>query len=460
MRKFRISRCLLTKLVLLWGALALQLLACNDDEKAVTNPFDTTSSSDNQLRNKIVVISDLHLGNDLAYSENVKHLKRLEQFLNEVRSSSTIKELVIAGDMIDEWYIPTRVNTYGGGTQGDFVRKSVAANQAIFNVLNGIIKDGHIKLTYIPGNHDMGFTAESVNIAMPGVNQARDAGEKYGVGTYHPDGYAQIAIEHGHRYDFFCAITPNANEADAPGATLPPGYFFARIAANSFTNPTTENEATKTPIVTLNDGANAEQVAKFTYYSLWQAVLDTKIYVKEDFSAPIITTNIGHFTQTYSINDILPYNSTDGSIQMKLYNGLFTQAKWDEREKYNNVTVMTNINEAIVGSLKTTFIDESSNVQYFQNSLSNARIVVFGHTHLPMIKSYTNHKGEACIYANSGTWEDQKTRTPSEAIDQDAIKMHFVVIYPEKENKNKLQVDLYQYRYGEHELVDSKDLNL
>ena len=121
---------------------------------------------------------------------------------------------------------------------------------------------------------------------------------------------------------------------------------------------------------------------------------------------------------------------------------------------------MTNINEAIVGSLKTTFIDESSNVQYFQNSLSNARIVVFGHTHLPMIKSYTNHKGEACIYANSGTWEDQKTRTPSEAIDQDAIKMHFVVIYPEKENKNKLQVDLYQYRYGEHELVDSKDLNL
>ena len=114
-------------------------------------------------------------------------------------------------------------DTYGDGTQADFVRKTVAANQGIFDVLNGIIADGKIKVTYIPGNHDMGLKAEHIDIAMPGVNQARDSEEKYGVGTYHPDGYPQIAIEHGHRYDFFNAITPNANESEAPGATIPPG---------------------------------------------------------------------------------------------------------------------------------------------------------------------------------------------------------------------------------------------
>lgn len=450
-----------TGFILLLVASAFTLASCSSDDEVVSaNPFDTLSESNND-RDKIVVISDLHLGNDLSYSENVKHLKRLEQFLNEVRSSSTIKELAIAGDMFDEWYIPTRTDTYGSGSQADFIRKTVAANQAVFDVLNGIIKDGKIKLTYIPGNHDMGFSSENVNIAMPGVNQARDAGDKSAVGTYYPDGYSQIAIEHSHRYDFFSAITPNANEADAPGGILPPGYFFARIAANSFTDPTTAELATKVPVVTLKDADNAEQYSKYIYYSLWKKVMEEVIYVKDNFDDPIIKTNVGHYTKTYSINDVLPHNSaTDGSIQMNLYNDLFTQANWDAREKYNNVPIMTNINQAIVGSLKTEFIHNQADVQYFQNPNSNVRIVVFGHTHNPMIKSYTNLNGEACVYANSGTWEDQKTRDKSAIIEQDTLKMHFVMIAPVKSNKKKLQVALYQYRYGKHLLVGNKEVDL
>lgn len=101
---------------------------------------------------------------------------------------------------------------------------------------------------------------------MPGVNQARDK-DKPAVGTYSPDGYPQIAIEHGHRYDFFCAMTPDANESEASGSILPPGYFFARIAANSFTDPTTPEAATKVPEVKLNDPNNAEQKSKHIYLS-------------------------------------------------------------------------------------------------------------------------------------------------------------------------------------------------
>lgn len=446
---------------LLLVALAFTLASCNSDDKELSNnPFDSISESSNNERDKIVVISDLHLGNDLAYSENVKHLERLEQFLNEVRSSSTVKELILGGDILDEWYIPTRTDTYGSGSQADFVRKSVAANQGVFNVLNGIIKDGKIKLTYIPGNHDMGISAENINIAMPGVNQARDTDGKSAVGTYNPDGYEQIAIEHGHRYDFFSAITPNANESEAPGAILPPGYFFARIAANSFTDPTTIEAATKVPDVTLNNESDPEQKSKSIYYTLWRKVMTKVIYVKDNFNEPIIKTNIGNYTKTYAINDILPKNATDGSIQMNLYNGLFTQANWDARQKYNNVKSMTAINEAIVGSLETEFIDKQADVQYFQNSKSKVRLVVFGHTHLPKIQSYTNSNGEPCIYVNSGTWEDQKTRDKNAAIDQDVINMNFVVIAPIKSNKQNLQVALYKYNRGEHLLVDSKKLDL
>jgi hypothetical protein len=33
-----------------------------------------------------------------------------------------------------------------------------------------------------------------------------------GLGTYSPVGYPQIAIEHGHRYNFFCAPDPISNQ--------------------------------------------------------------------------------------------------------------------------------------------------------------------------------------------------------------------------------------------------------
>ena len=128
---------------LLLIALMLIFADCTKTDPVVLNPFDIIFDSSNDSRDKIVVISDLHLGNDLTYSENVKHLERLEQFLNEVRSSATVKELVIGGDMFDDWYIPTRTDTYGGGSQADFIRKTVAANQGVFDALNGIPYHGY-----------------------------------------------------------------------------------------------------------------------------------------------------------------------------------------------------------------------------------------------------------------------------------------------------------------------------
>jgi len=455
MRKFNFM------LMMLASVFTMGSCSSNNDDPVSTNPFDNITESSNKERDKIVIISDLHLGNDLTYSENVKHLKRLEEFLGEVRSSGTVKELVIGGDMFDEWYIPTRSETYPGGSQADFIKKSVKANQGVFDLLNGIIKDGKIKLTYVPGNHDMGFTPENVNLALPGVNQARDPKDKFGIGTYRPDDYPQIAIEHGHRYDFFNAIAPKANEAEAPGATLPPGYFFARIAANSFTDPTTKDAATKVPEVKLQDPSNPEQYSKNVYYSLWKHVLEEVIFVKDNFSEPIIKTNVGNFTKTYSINDIMPTNNpSDGSIQMKLYNNLFTQANWDARTKYNNVPFPTNINKAIAGSLNTEFLDDQSDEQYFKNATSNTRIVVFGHTHKPMIKTFTNVLGQDCIYANSGTWEDQKTRDKNAAIDQDNLKMDFVIISPVNSDRKKLRVSLFNYHGGKHVPVDSKSVDL
>lgn len=450
------------KLSFLFLLFASLFVACSTDNDVakVDNPFDPSSElADSVLRNKIVVISDLHLGNDLAYSENVKHLNRLNQFLKEVRASSTIKELVIAGDMFDEWYIPSRTNTYESKSQSDFILKTVASNKAIFDVLNGIINDKKIKVTYIPGNHDMGFTPANIDLAMPGVNQARDAGRN-GVGTYYPDNYPEIAIEHGHRYDFFSDLTLDEADPNVKGTTFAPGYFFARIAANSFVNPIALENRTRVPDVVLNNKKDPEQVSKYVYYKLWKQVLDSVIYVNDNFDDKIITTNVDNFTKTYSINDVLPYNDANGNIQMKMYNGLFTQEAWNNRMKANDVKVMTPIDSAIIGSLKTQYIDDQSYTQYFSSvDKQNIRVVIFGHTHIPKMISY-NKNNHSCVYANTGTWEDRKSRIKNNNIDQDSINMNFVVITPNKTNHKMLNIKLYKYLYGAHSVLNSRDVDL
>jgi len=54
----------------------------------------------------VVCISDIHLGANDTYSEITKNREPLVSFLNQVRASPNVKELVIAGDLIDEWFIP------------------------------------------------------------------------------------------------------------------------------------------------------------------------------------------------------------------------------------------------------------------------------------------------------------------------------------------------------------------
>ncbi|MBP6065369.1 metallophosphoesterase [Bacteroides sp.] len=440
---------------------SLSCYSCNDDDDSqsalpATNPFDLMSVSNNQSRDKVVVISDIHLGADLEYSETVKHLSRLEQFLMDVRYSTTVKELVIAGDLFDEWYVPTGVNTYRGGTQADFIKRIVSTNQPIFDVFNGIIQDGHVKLVYAPGNHDLTVTKENVELALPGVTQARDT-DKLGLGTYVPQSFPEVAIEHSNRYDFFCAPSPYDNQEMAPGSILNPGYFFSRIATNSFLYQVPQEAGTKVPTVALNNPTDPTQVSLYLYYKSWKTVLENLIWVGDKFDDKIIKTNINGYTDTYSIGELLPYNHTDGSITVKMFQNSFTQNSWEKRLKYCNVPVMTKINDAIVGSLNTSFLDGQSNVQYFQNPNSKTRIVVFGHTHIPMIKTFTNPNGQACVYANTGTWVDRKFRG-NEVVDQDVQNMDFVVIAPRKDDSNKIYIGLCKLERGIHKMIENQTI--
>lgn len=391
------------------------------------------------VRNMIVVISDMHLGADINYTECKENLGPLANLLKQIRVSPNVKELVINGDLIDEWFVPADVDTYDGKGQSDFVQRLAATNKVVFDVLNRIIQEGKIKVTYVPGNHDLAITAENVSLILPGINQARD--EQQGLGTYTPTDFPILAIEHGHRYNFYCAPDPISNKDSAPGSIMPPGYFFTRIAAlASFHRVSIPGDTLPAPTPNIN--GDESQVLAFQYWRIW-IVLVEMFPISNRFNVPLIITNINGFTQTYSVDDIVPYQLTAGGyIDMTLFKGIYDTSNWRRREDINKVAVRIPVSQAIADADDDRKTDDQAKVQYFMNPNSDKRLVIFGHTHQPEIIASNNYNGEYCIYANSGTWIDNNPHQTT---------MNFVVITPQNSiDSSQTTVKLYNFM---HEVV-------
>jgi UDP-2,3-diacylglucosamine pyrophosphatase LpxH len=324
------------------------------------------------------------------------------------------------------------VNTYKGKDQRDFVQRIAASNKSVFDAFNRIIQEEKILVTYVPGNHDLTITEEHTDLILPGINQARD--DVLGLGTYTPEGYPEIAIEHGHRYNFFCAPDPLSNQDIAPGTILPPGYFFTRIAAQHVVEDLPTGEGVVVPI-TPNATGDESQANLYNYWGIW-AWSANYFTIEENFDEKIITTNINGFTENYSVNDLLPYQTTaDETIDVNLYKGI--QDTWTERQAQNHVEVNIPTEQAITSALSDDQTDNQAQVQYFSNLNSNKRIVVFGHSHASTIIASKNHLDEKSIYANSGTWIDHNPKGASRT---------FIVITPQNgKTSSETFVKLYNF---------------
>ena len=125
-----------------------------------------------KTRDKIVVISDIHIGVDDKYAEMVKNRPLLIEFLQRLQRTTDVRELVIDGDFLDEWFLPVYYPSYTDVQQ--FYKDVIANNQGVIDELNNVIKSG-IKLVYIPGNHDMTQENEVLQEAIPKIVQIRDA---------------------------------------------------------------------------------------------------------------------------------------------------------------------------------------------------------------------------------------------------------------------------------------------
>jgi len=377
---------------------AFALSACDTAQSAPTGPLWTPAAS----ADKIVVMSDIHLGIDDRYSENVENRKPLIDFLKRLESTTDVRELVINGDFLDEWYLPLTYARYDDSNR--FYQQVIANNRDVIDALISVMAEG-IKLVYVPGNHDALLESEVLSEAMPGIVQARDAD---GLGTYVTGDRQEIAIEHGHRYDVFSAPDSVSNEelCQSDDTLLPPGYFYSRIAASWVLQgrPLIKKDY---PVITdIPDAVtNPDQYGAYLYYRVLSSELN-RITPFERFEDKVFDLGIAGFNDIYSLEDFYPVQQLDGTISAPVLFKNF-QRTWQERQEINQVAVKNGFVEAVAGTLNPDYFLNQAKAQYLHNSERSIDVAVFGHTHIPTLQNVDDK-----LYVNTGTWIDHNYSYP------------------------------------------------
>jgi UDP-2,3-diacylglucosamine pyrophosphatase LpxH len=413
---------ILSLVLMLSMILSLTLLTVGCSAPATTAKADTPKVAEalwnaGSTRDKIVVISDLHLGIDDRYTETLHNIPFLIDFLKRLQSTKDVRELVIAGDFLDEWFLPVYYPVYTD--QKKFYKDVIANNQDVIDELNNVIDSG-IKLVYVIGNHDITLEAEVLQQAIPKIVQISDA---KGLGTYYTGDRNEIVIEHGHRYDIFSApdTVSNAELCGNDDTILPAGYFYARYAATWVLEgrPVVEKNL---PVVTnVPDKTNVDQYGAYIYYALLKDI-SKRMTPKEALDEKIFNMRISGFNDSYTYLDFYPAQQKDGTISAPvLFKNI--QRTWDERQKINNVKVKNTFIEAVSGAINWNYYFTQAKVQYLENPNEKVEIVVFGHTHVPTCKQTES----GSYYINSGTWIDHNVDYP------DAPRTFVVITTGEKD---------------------------
>ena len=379
-----------------------------------------------ESRSAIICISDLHMGDDRSFSLKYGWLRDnrslLAGFLNRIRLSPNIKELIIAGDLFDEWVAPMDVDPLNGMMQAGFVDSIVTSNRDIIDAFNNIIRDGLIKVTYVPGNHDMLVTSGDIDRIFPGIAQARDV---EGLGKYSPPDRPEIIIEHGHRYDFYNAPDPISNRTVTAMPLLPPGFFVSKIAATSDLEKLPINKSQELITPAEEKGSDYKY---WLYLGAWEIILSQKP-VLVPRSAKIIKTGINGLTSLYAINDLVPYDVGHGILDVNLYKDI--EDTWPDRQTRNLVTTHVSAAEAVAAGALDIVLDAQALRQYILVPASHKRIVVFGHTHKTILIQYPQYRA---AYINTGTWID--------SVNPPAT---FAVIIPPQADTTSGYLATYQY---------------
>ena len=400
------------------------------------SPLSVNGSGD---RAKLVIVSDIHIGGPRAtakdYNWFADNVTEFLKFLESVSSSPQVKELIINGDLFDEWIMPMDVKPFEAPITNNTEFFQSVANaptmKPIIDKLNEIADTGDIKVVYIPGNHDMLMTESAMkaifsNAIWRGHTDTNNIPK--GSGYYSPvDG---ISIEHGHNYDFFNA----PDSLTQSGSLLPPGYFVSRMFATNMVAPPEIEEN-----LLFSSG-------NIFFYAAWEIVL-SKIFGTIEPDVPSIITGIDGYTKSYTYNEA-----------RDLYYDADIAGKWKDRQELNGVYSPESEAAALLAGTGVFIwgdLEFAARAQYFIPE--RAKIVIFGHTHMAMVRAYNNYNNEILsapesrfrirkqlgptkkIYANTGTWVNKSL------VSKGFSTRSFIVINTNTTDSKLMTVSLYQY---------------
>ena len=311
-------------------------------------------------RTKRIFISDIHMGTE----DSVKHkygwlwkdkAVLLGNFLTQLAKDDTVAELVIVGDLFDEWVVPYGTSPVTPGLNQFEVIANASQNQPVINGLKHLIATSGVTVSYVPGNHDMLIQGGQLTRILPGIVPIIDANAT-GKGVYHS---GSIYAEHGSCYDLFNA--PDTYDT-LQGAThhLPVGFFVARSQAEGV--------------------MNGHPVSKSSVFQEIKALWDS--WNKKD---PLVTNIYDAIaTLSHTNNQDIVMDGLDGISNDVDNTRNVTDAYgnvYDEWDKHSPDSVYATT--AVIGA--TGMLRPAALLKYY--SLFSSNIAIFGHTHTAEIKS-------------------------------------------------------------------------
>jgi UDP-2,3-diacylglucosamine pyrophosphatase LpxH len=398
---------------------------------------DAVAGGTNQAeRNAIVCLSDLHMGEERAvdrgYCWFIENAAALEDFVQKMQGNETVRELVILGDLFDEWLIPFDTPPFDGTVSDSneyfHAVRNGPTNAAIFDTLAEVASGGEIDLVYVRGNHDMLTDQTTLEELLPGVVFK---GQTHGLGSYSPvDG---VVMEHGHRYDFFNSPQPLVN----PGHILPPGYFVSRLWAAGMEAAADQNGILSAE--ETNQGPFGD--TEYTFPLAWDVAL---IYSEAQFPALIPPSLNDPVVLMTGIDGYATPFSFAGAKEMYVNGDIETL--WPETQDGHGVQATMPVAISILNGHSDLFVE--AEVEYLENEERSTRIVVFGHTHQPMLEVYPPGENHTGIYANTGSWVNEAS---AGYIGGSGYKVRTFVVYtPAAWTGSDLDVvTLYQYNLSE-----------
>ena len=159
-------------------------------------------NTENTGQNMIIVLYSMNIEANFNYTEIDENQKTLKNFLTKIKASTNIKELVIVGNMLEEWFLPTNGDLYNA-----FIAKDIAqSNKDVIEALDNIIQEQKITVSYVHEKHPKTLSEGIIALRLPGIIQVQN--NDFERSSYTSSGYPKIAIGENYSYHYFFVSDP------------------------------------------------------------------------------------------------------------------------------------------------------------------------------------------------------------------------------------------------------------